>query len=119
MTGTCGNTGSWPPPQIRMTKAELKKVVSYQIFCRRTDKGISQLLLAYMLGVSRNNVQRWEGREVLPSLVMLCRLADIFGCTTDALLGRETEKDGKWVFGASAPDAGRGDADRGEGDPPV
>ena len=102
-----------------MTKAELKKAVSYQIFCRRTARGISPPLRASMLGVSRNNVQRWEGREVLPSLVMLCRLAEIFGCTTDALLGRETEIDGKWVFGAPAPDAGRGDADRGAGDPSV
>lgn len=89
-----------------MTKAELKKVVSDQILQRRTAAEISQPLLAYRLGVSRINVQRWEGREVLPSLVMLCRLADIFGCTTDDLLGRSKERDGKRVFGAAAPDTG-------------
>lgn len=100
-----------------MTKAELKKAVSYQIFCRRTDKGISQPMLAYMLGVNRNNVQRWECREVLPSPVMLCRLAEIFGCTVDALLGRE--RDEQRVSGAAAPDAGRGDPYGGAGDPAV
>lgn len=91
-----------------MTKAELKKVVSDQILRRRTAAEISQPMLAYRLGVSRTNVQRWEGREVLPSLVMLCRLADIFGCTTDDLLGRSKERDGKRVFGAAAPDPGGG-----------
>lgn len=100
-----------------MTKAELKKAVSYQIFCRRTDKGISQPMLAYRLGVSRTNVQRWEGREVLPSPVMLCRMAEIFGCTTDALLGRE--KDEQRVSGAPEEDAGRGDPHGGAGDPAV
>jgi ribosome-binding protein aMBF1 (putative translation factor) len=93
---------------VHMTKAELKKAVSYQIFCRRTDKGISQPMLAYMLGVHERNVRRWESRDGLPSPVMLCRMAEIFSCTTDDLLGRSKERDGKRVFGAAAPDTGGG-----------
>ncbi len=100
-----------------MTKAELKKAVSYQIFCRRTDKGISQPMLAYMLGVHERNVRRWESRDGLPSPVMLCRMAEIFCCTTDALLGRE--RDEQRVSGATEEDAGRGDPHGGAGDPAV
>ena len=67
--------------------------------------------------LNERNVRRWESRDGLPSPVMLCRMAEIFSCTTDALLGRE--RDEQRVFGATEEDAGRGDPHGGAGDPAV
>lgn len=54
----------------------------------RTARGISQVGLAKEMNVSKQCVSNWENDNVLPSVEMLVKLADFFGVTTDALLGR-------------------------------
>lgn len=55
----------------------------------RTAIGWSQVELAQHLRVSKQTVSNWENDNIQPSIDMLVRLAEIFGVTTDYLLGRE------------------------------
>ncbi len=52
--------------------------------------GWSQIVLAQKLQVSKQAVSNWENDNIQPSIDMLIHLADVFGVTTDYLLGRET-----------------------------
>lgn len=62
-----------------------------QIKTIRKAMGLSAEQIASAICVAPATVYRWESGECdLPSL-MLCRLADLLGVTTDALLGRERQ----------------------------
>ncbi len=56
----------------------------------RLSCGWSQITLAKKLQVSKQAVSNWENDNIQPSIEMLVRLADVFGVTTDYLLGRES-----------------------------
>lgn len=45
--------------------------------------------LAHRLGVSKQSVSNWESNNIQPSIELLEKIADLFGVTTDYLLGRE------------------------------
>lgn len=56
----------------------------------RKEAGVTQVQLAELLEVSQSTICSWEtGVAQVPS-GMLPVLADLFGCTIDALFGRET-----------------------------
>ena len=55
----------------------------------RTAHGITQVELAHRLGVSKQSVSNWESNNIQPSIELLEKIADLFGVTTDYLLGRE------------------------------
>ena len=55
----------------------------------RTAHGITQVELAHRLGVSKQSVSNWESNNIQPSIELLEKIADLFGGTTDYLLGRE------------------------------
>lgn len=57
----------------------------------RIRNGMNQVELANKLNVSKQCVSNWENDNVLPSVTMLTKLADLFNTTTDYLLGRESE----------------------------
>lgn len=57
----------------------------------RIQNGMNQVELANKLNVSKQCVSNWENDNVLPSVTMLTKLADLFNTTTDYLLGRESE----------------------------
>lgn len=59
-----------------------------QIRRLRTAQGITQVELAHRLGVSKQSVSNWENNNIQPSIELLERLADLFGVSTDCLLGR-------------------------------
>ena len=61
-----------------------KRIVQY-----RKRMGLTQDQLAEQLGVTAQAVSKWENDLSCPDINMLPRLAEIFGTTTDALLGRE------------------------------
>lgn len=46
----------------------------------------TQGTLAEKCGVKKNTVSMWESGNRKPDIIMLKRLAHIFGCTADALL---------------------------------
>ena len=54
--------------------------------------GINQVEFAKAVGVTKQCVSNWENDNVLPSVEMLLRIADFFHVSTDALLGRGTDK---------------------------
>ena len=57
--------------------------------CLRERAGLSQSCLAGLLGVSQQAVGKWERGESDPKWDMAPKIADVFGCTIDALYGRE------------------------------
>ena len=59
-----------------------------RIVHHRKRLGLTQDQLAEKLGVTAQAVSKWENDQSCPDITILPRLADIFGITTDALLGR-------------------------------
>lgn len=54
----------------------------------RKEKGLSQAVLAEMLGVTQQCVSEWELENTDPTLTYLWLLADIFEVSIDVLCGR-------------------------------
>lgn len=57
----------------------------------RLSRGMNQVAFAKELGVTKQCVSNWENDNVLPSIEMLTKIADIFCVSTDFLLGREAD----------------------------
>ncbi|MDR0856407.1 MAG: helix-turn-helix domain-containing protein [Clostridiales bacterium] len=55
----------------------------------RKAEGYTQMRLANALGVDRTTIAKYETDDREPDLKTLCRIADLFGVTTDELLGRD------------------------------
>lgn len=66
----------------------------------RNSRKMTQVELAKALGLTKQCISNWENDNVLPSIDMLCKLADFFSVTTDYLLCRE-EKELLFVEGLS------------------
>lgn len=58
----------------------------------RTSHGISQVILAKELGVSKQCVSNWENDNILPSIDMLVRIAGYFRVSCDYLLDIDERK---------------------------
>ena len=58
----------------------------------RISHGISQVVLAKELGVSKQCISNWENDNVLPSIEMLIKIANYFNVSTDYLLGLSSSK---------------------------
>ena len=57
----------------------------------RINKGISQLGLAEILGMSQQAIGKWETGKATPDYDNLKRLANYFNVTTDFLLGENSK----------------------------
>ena len=62
------------------------------IASERVRQGMSQGDLAERLGVARQTILRWENGKTNPPTSALYMMADIFGCSTDYLVGRTDER---------------------------
>lgn len=58
----------------------------------RIARGMSQVEFARRIGVTKQCVSNWENYNVIPSIEMLIKIADVFNVRTDLLLGRDGEK---------------------------
>lgn len=58
----------------------------------REAHNYSQVQLAALLQVSRQTVSNWENNNIMPSIEMLIKLADLFGVSTDFLLERDNRR---------------------------
>lgn len=58
----------------------------------RSEKGLSQRAVAKQLGVSPSIISGYETGERTPSAEALLALAQLYRCSIDYLLGRETAK---------------------------
>lgn len=56
--------------------------------CRK-QQGLTQDALAQKLGVTNQAVSKWESEQSCPDILLLPRIADIFGLTMDELFARE------------------------------
>lgn len=54
----------------------------------REEKHMGQAQVARLVGVERSSVSLWENNLRQPSYATLVRLANLYGVTTDFLLGR-------------------------------
>ena len=58
----------------------------------RMAQGLNQVEFAKILSVTKQCVSNWENDNVVPSIDMLCKIADVFGVSTDYLLGRSDKR---------------------------
>lgn len=63
--------------------------IGEKITQRRLAAHLSQEILAERLGVSTQDVSRWESGEVLPDAEKLLQLCRVFGISADELLGEK------------------------------
>ncbi|MGI5954469.1 helix-turn-helix domain-containing protein [Dysosmobacter sp.] len=57
----------------------------------RTQANLTQMEVATAMQVDRSTVSYWERGIAMPRAEQLPKLADLFGCTIDALFGRESK----------------------------
>ena len=62
-----------------------------QIKNLRMSKCLNQVVMAKILGVTKQSVSNWENENIMPSVDMLIKLSQFFNVSTDYLLGL-TEK---------------------------
>ena len=67
----------------------MEQTIGKRIAQHRKRLELTQDALAEKLGVTAQAVSKWENDQSCPDITMLPRLAEIFGITTDELLGRE------------------------------
>lgn len=68
----------------------MEETLGRRIAANRKSLSLTQDALAEKLGVTAQAVSKWENDQSCPDITMLPKLADIFDCTTDELLGRES-----------------------------
>ena len=67
----------------------MEQTLGKRIAEHRKRLGLTQDALAEKLGITAQAVSKWENDLSCPDITMLPRLAEIFGISTDALLGHE------------------------------
>lgn len=70
----------------------MEETLGKRIVAHRKRLGMTQDKLAELLGVTAQAVSKWENDQSCPDIAMLPRLAEIFGITTDELLGLEKKQ---------------------------
>ncbi len=73
---------------------EMETIIASNIIELRTKSGFTQLELAQMINYSDKSVSKWERAESVPDVIVLKKMADIFGVTVDYMLTQHdpTEK---------------------------
>ena len=65
----------------------MEQTIGRRIMENRKQLGLTQDQLAERLGVTAQAVSKWENDQSCPDITMLPKLAEIFGTSTDELLG--------------------------------
>lgn len=80
------------PGSKMQSEADRKQVMIMDELKRlREAAGLSQVQLALRLGVSQGTIAHWEIGRRAPQARHLIKLANILGCSVDALLGLNTQ----------------------------
>lgn len=66
----------------------MNRVLPKRIKELRESRKVSRSALSELCGLSRNMIGVYERGEADPSTATVCTLADVFGVSTDFLLGR-------------------------------
>lgn len=67
----------------------MEETLGKRIVLNRKRLGLTQDALAEQLGVTAQAVSKWENDQSCPDITMVPKLAQVFGITTDELLGLE------------------------------
>ena len=59
----------------------------------RQSRELNQVQLAEKLGVKKQSISNWENDNIMPSVEMLEKIADLFQVSADYLLGREEKSE--------------------------
>ena len=78
-----------------------RNIIGQRITALRKAHNLTQSELADLLGVTHQAVSQWERSETLPDILILPKLAEIFGETTDHFLGLTEEAAEKEVTDAA------------------
>jgi len=70
----------------------MEETLGKRIAAHRKNLGLTQDALAEKLGVTAQAVSKWENDQSCPDITTLPKLAEIFDCTTDELLGMPPRK---------------------------
>lgn len=70
----------------------MESTLGKRIMAHRKKLGLTQDKLAEIIGVTPQAVSKWENDQSCPDITALPQLADIFGITTDELLGRDVQE---------------------------
>lgn len=67
-------------------------MLNERLRCLREARGMTQVELAKILGVSKQSVSNWENDNIQPSIEILIKLSGIFSVSADYLLGTDDRK---------------------------
>lgn len=70
----------------------MEETLGKRIVMSRKRLGLTQDALAELLGVTAQAVSKWENDQSCPDITMLPKLAEVFGISTDELLGLEKKE---------------------------
>ena len=87
----------------------MEDTLGKRIAAHRRRLGLTQDRLAELLGVTAQAVSKWENDQSCPDISLLPKLSQVFGCTTDELLGiqKETVKEAELVASPSGETKGK------------
>ena len=71
----------------------MEQTLGKRIMAHRKNMGLTQDALAERLGVTAQAVSKWENDLSCPDITTLPKLAEVFGTTTDELLGVERQEE--------------------------
>lgn len=80
-----------------------RDILASRIRQQRLIVGLSQSDLSKLVKVNRTTITLIEGGERVPSVEVLCAIADALGVTTDYLLGRSDDPYVTSLINQSAP----------------
>lgn len=66
--------------------------IGEMILRKRQTAGMTQEQLAAQVPCSRTSIAQYEIGLKTPSVSIVARLADVFGCTVDELIGRRNDE---------------------------
>ncbi len=69
----------------------MEETLGKRIAAHRKRLGLTQDRLAELLGVTAQAVSKWENDQSCPDITMLPKLSEVFGITTDEMLGLKKE----------------------------
>lgn len=75
-----------------MTEGEIKKNVAKNLSALRKAAGLTQAELGEKLTYSDKSISKWERGDGLPDLIVLDKLAELYGVTLNDIVGDATPK---------------------------
>ena len=70
----------------------MEQTMGKRIAAGRKSLGLTQDQIAEKLGVTAQAVSKWENDQSCPDIAMIPRLAELFGISTDELLGVQRQE---------------------------